>query len=189
MAICSIAAVVYADGIYPDRALARAIAPLEDLCIPLAGALQMPAEHVEGRHPCDMLLKDLASGDVSAIAEERGKHAGGCRLDVGVLTGVGEAVRNSLHQGRPRLLVINKFGKIEAAGGGLRDAITEAVDLGIPVLVGVPARNLDSWRAFAGSIAVELPVDSDAIGNWMADHGLGVVAHDRESVDMGPAFA
>lgn len=189
MSVRPIAAVVYADGIYPDRAMAMAIAPLQDLGIPLSGALQVPAEHVEGRHPCDMLLKDLASGDISAIAEERGRHAAGCRLDVGVLTGIGETVRNSLREGGPRLLVINKFGKIEAAGGGLRDAIGEAVELGIPVLVGVPARNLDSWRAFAGSMTVELPVDFGAIGDWLAAHDLSASSRDQRSADTGSVFA
>ena len=41
----------------------------------------IPAERVEGSHPCDMLLKDLATGNVCAIAEARGRHAAGCRLD------------------------------------------------------------------------------------------------------------
>lgn len=182
MSVKMIAAVVYADGIYPDRAMAAAIAPLEDFGLPLAGALQVTAAPFEGRHPCDMLLKDLASGDVAAIAEERGRHAGGCRLDVGVLTEIGEKVRASLSEGRPRLLVVNKFGKMEAAGGGLRGTIVEAIELGIPVLVGVPARNLDSWRAFAGPLADELEVDSVAILQWLSRHDLGAPKLDGRGV-------
>jgi hypothetical protein len=189
MTVHPIAAVVYSDGVYPDRAMASAIAPLEDLGVSLAGALQVPAGHVEGRHPCDMLLKDLATGNVCAIAEERGRHAAGCRLDVGVLTGIGEDVANSLRDGEPRLLVVNKFGKIEAAGGGLRGAIAEAVELGVPVLVGVPARNLDSWRAFAGALAQELPVDSRAIAEWLALHGLDTVKNDGGSTTAEPVSA
>lgn len=184
-----LAAVIYEDGIYPDRAIAEAIAPLEDRGIPLAGAIQVPAENVDGRHPCDMLLKDLASGDVTAIAEHRGKHAAGCRLDVGLLTEIGEGVQSSLQDGEPRLLVVNKFGKIEAAGGGLRGAIAEAAGLGIPVLVGVPARNLDSWRAFAGSLATELPVDRRAIGHWLASHGLAGTADEKRIDDATPVLA
>jgi uncharacterized protein DUF2478 len=172
MTVHSIAAVVYADGIYPDRVIASAIGPLQERGVPLAGALQVEAERVPGRHPCDMLLVDLANGNVSAIAEYRGKHASGCRLDVGLLAEIGESVSNSLHDSEPRLLVVNKFGKIEAAGGGLRSAIAEAADLGIPVLVGVPARNLDSWRAFAGALAVELPVEVEAVAEWLEAHGL-----------------
>jgi len=168
-----IAALVYADGVYPDRVIAHAIAPLRKRGVAMAGAIQLEPAGRPGRHPCDLLLEDLASGEVTAIAEHRGKEARGCRLDVGVLTEVAEAVSASIHVDGPRLLIVNKFGKIEADGGGLRGAIAEAVDLGIPVLVGVPARNLDRWRAFAGAFAVELPVDDTAVGRWLAEQGLG----------------
>ena len=40
------------------------------------------------------------------------------------------------------LVLINKFGKLEAEGGGLRDVIAEAYLLGIPTLIGIPLRNL-----------------------------------------------
>ncbi len=176
----AIAAIVYSDGVYPDRIIARAIEPLRAAGVPLAGALQVEPV-AAGRHPCDMLLEELASGDVHAIAEHRGREARGCRLDVGLLTEIGEAVLHSLHDEQPRLLVVNKFGKIEADGGGLRQAVAEAADLGIPVLVGVPARNLDRWRAFAGSLAVELPATVGAIADWLAHHGLPSVTADETS--------
>lgn len=167
-----IAALVYADGAYPDRAIARAIEPLRERGAPLAGAIQLDAADLPGRHPCDMLLQDLASGGVSAIAEHRGKEARGCRLDVRILAELAESVTKSLHEDEPHLLVVNKFGKIEANGGGMRETIAEAVALGIPVLVGVPARNLDSWRAFAGPLAIELPAEPGAIANWLEARGL-----------------
>ena len=167
-----IAALVYADGIYPDEVIGRAIEPLRARGVPLAGAIQRDPTDRPGRHPCDLLLENLASGEVTAIAEHRGKEARGCRLDVGILTDIAEAVATSLHEGEPRLLIVNKFGKIEADGGGLREAISDAVYLGIPVLVGVPLRNLDRWRAFAAAYSVELPVDSAAISNWLASKGL-----------------
>lgn len=170
MSELAIAAIVYSDGVYPDRIIAQAIEPLRAQGIALAGALQVEPV-AAGRHPCDMLLEELASGDIHTLAEHRGSEARGCRLDVGLLTEIGEAVLQSLHD-EPRLLVVNKFGKIEADGGGLRQAVAEAVDLGIPVLVGVPARNLDRWRAFAGPLAIELPATVGTIADWLAVHGL-----------------
>jgi nucleoside-triphosphatase THEP1 len=180
-----IAALVYADGIYPDRVIARAIEPLRERGVALAGALQLESTDLPGRHPCDMILQDLSSGEVTAIAEHRGSEARGCRLDVCLLTDLAEAVACSLHSEEPRLLVVNKFGKIEADGGGLRGAIAEAADLGIPVLVGVPARNLDRWRAFAGPLAVELPVEPAAITAWLEAQGLPAApgARDTASAD------
>lgn len=177
----TIAAVVYADGVYPDHAIAEAIAPLRAEGLQLAGALQVEPV-ARGRHPCDMLLEDLASGEVHAIAEDRGSQARGCRLDVGLLTEIGETVLQSLHDDAPVLLVVNKFGKIEADGGGMRQAIAEAADHGIPVLVGVPARNLDRWRAFVGPLATELAADAAAIADWLRECGVGIAADTQENL-------
>jgi nucleoside-triphosphatase THEP1 len=177
-----IAALVYADGVYPDHAIGRAIAPLRERGIPLAGAIQRDPTDRPGRHPCDLLLENLATGEVTAIAEERGKEARGCRLDVGVLTEISEAVTNSLYDDEPKLLIVNKFGKIEVDGGGMREAIADAVHLGIPVLVGVPMRNLDRWRAFAGVYSVELPADAAAISDWLELRGLRGRPASREGV-------
>jgi nucleoside-triphosphatase THEP1 len=176
-----IAALVYADGVYPDHAIARAIEPLRERGVQLAGAIQRDPVDRPGRHPCDLLLENLATGEVTAIAEHRGKEARGCRLDVGILTDIAEAVASSLHEDEPRLLIVNKFGKIEADGGGLREAIAEAVGLGIPVLVGVPMRNLDRWRAFAGAFAVELPADAGALSSWLESQGLPVRSGPRDA--------
>ena len=183
-----IAALVYTDGVYPDHAIGRAIEPLRERGIPLAGAIQRDPADRPGRHRCDLLLENLATGEVTAIAEHRGKEARGCRLDVGILTDIAEAVASSLHADEPRLLVVNKFGKIEADGGGLREAIADAVHLGIPVLVGVPMRNLDRWRAFAGSFSVELPADAAAIVDWLESRGLPARAGARHGAARDAAL-
>jgi hypothetical protein len=167
-----IAAVVYGDGIHPDRVLRQVLGPLRERGVPLAGVLEVEHQPAADCHPCERLLEELASGEVVAIAEDRGRHARGCRLDIGVLTELAETVQSSLQADEPRLLVVNKFGKAEADGGGLRETIADAVALGIPVLVGVPVRNLESWRAFAGELATELAPDAAAVGRWLRSHGL-----------------
>lgn len=167
-----IAALVYANGVYPERVIARAVERLRDCGVPVAGALQCTVLDSVDRHPCDLLIEDLTTGDVTPIAEHRGRAARGCKLDVGLLAQLAEGVLSGLRSGKPRLLVINKFGKTEAEGGGLRDAIAEAAGCDIPVLVGVPMRNLDQFRAFAGPLAVELPVSEAAVASWLAAHGL-----------------
>lgn len=55
----------------------------------------------------------------------------------------------------PQLLVLNKFGKVECSGGGLRDLIAGAIDRGVPVIIGVPRHNLEARRSFAGEFATE----------------------------------
>ncbi len=68
----------------------------------------------------------------------------------------------------PDLLIINRFGKTEAAGGGVRPLIVDAVDHGVPLLIAVPLRNVISWHAFIGDLAVEhqfadLPAEVEAM--------------------------
>lgn len=167
-----IAAVVYPDGVYPDRLLRQVLAPLRESGVTLAGVLQVERQAADDCHPCDILLEELAGGGIVALAENRGKHARGCRLDIAGLTELAEAVESSLQADEPHLLVVNKFGKTEADGGGLREAVADAVALGIPTLVGVPLRNLESWRAFAGDLAIEIVPDAAAIRRWLDSHRL-----------------
>jgi len=63
--------------------------------------------------------------------------------------------------------VLNKFGKAECEGRGLRDLIASAIDRGIPVIIGVPKRNLEAWRNFAGDFAVELKADEGDVERWL----------------------
>ena len=72
----------------------------------------------------------------------------------------------------PDILVLNKFGKVEAEGDGLRDALAKAVELEVPIVVGVPFRNLDQWRIFAGDMAEECSIDSMYLQRWLLTHDL-----------------
>ena len=49
----------------------------------------------------------------------------------------------------------------------MRDLIAHAVWMSIPVIVGVPARNLDACREFAGELSAELHSSRDVDG-WLA---------------------
>jgi hypothetical protein len=71
------------------------------------------------------------------------------------------ALKNS-----PELLVLNKFGKAEAEGMGMRDLIAQAICMGVPVIVGIPERNLCAWREFAGEFSVELN-GSGGVDEWL----------------------
>jgi Protein of unknown function (DUF2478) len=160
-----LAAVTYPNEAYPQAAFRRIVEHCRSRALALAGVLQHPACE-DPAHRCDVVLEDLASGARTELFERRGSGATGCRLDVAVLTDVTARIERTL-QHDPDLLVLNKFGKVEAEGGGLVDPIAVAVDRGIPVIIGVPARNLAAWRAFAGDLAVELAGDFGAIADWL----------------------
>jgi hypothetical protein len=163
--LARVAAIVYANEIYPDAVFSTLVKRGRAMGLALAGVVQHRA-FVGGDRRCDVFLEDLATGHRTALFENRGAGARGCRLDQAALAEATARVEGSLEHA-PQLLVLNKFGKVECEGGGLRDLIASAIDRGIPVIIGVPARNLDAWQSFAGELATELPDDANQIAMWL----------------------
>lgn len=106
----------------------------------------------ESRSNRDMVLEDLATGRLFNIAEDRGPGARGCKLDVSALLTAGELAAAAIESGAD-MLILNKFGKTEHEGGGLRPLIGRAIDLGVPVLIAVPQRNWASWEDFSDGLS------------------------------------
>jgi nucleoside-triphosphatase THEP1 len=149
-----ITALVYSDSALADQALRRIIRESEAAGLRLAGVVQRDTPRA-GRTGCDMTLEEISTGAAIEISQDRGAHARGCRLDLGELTRAIQLVSSAL-RASPDLLVLNKFGKTEAEGSGFRTLIAEAIGQGVPVLIAVPYRNIDPWRAFAGDMAREV---------------------------------
>lgn len=140
-----------------DRLAARGVA--------VAGAVQLNVEHDADRH-CHMDLHILGRGDVLRISEDRGRHARGCRLDPRGLADAVQRVETALDQGTARVLLVNKFGKQEAEGGGFRGVIGRALLHDVPVLTTVSAGNLPAFLAFADGLATEIAPDAEAALAW-----------------------
>jgi hypothetical protein len=164
-----VAAIVYADEVFPDAMFRTLVAQCRAEGLSLAGVLQHQAV-AGGDRRCDVILEDLATGHRTALFEDRGASARGCRLDEAALAEAAARIEGSLEH-MPQLLILNKFGKVECEGGGLRDLIASAVDRGIPVVIGIPKRNIDAWRAFAGEFAVELTDDAREVDRWLESFG------------------
>jgi hypothetical protein len=161
----NILAVVYTDGLAADKALAAWSYQLRSAGLNVAGLVQLNTfERDPGK--CDMAVEELFSGTVLQLSEDRGPEARGCRLDRSVLAEAAGLLLNALDE-MPDLLVLNKFGKIEAEGAGLRDVLAKAVELNVPIIVGVPFRNIDQWRVFAGDLAEECPAEPSYIRRWL----------------------
>lgn len=167
----SIGAIAYPEGIYPDRMIAAIAQQARAAGARLAGVVQHNT-CPPGRSRCDMLLEDLRTGAIIRISEDRGEEARGCRINTQGLAEACASVETALAGDLPDLLVINKFGKMEAEGAGLRDLIARAISQEVAVLIGVPKRNLAAWRAFAGPYAEELAPDPVAVMTWLARKGL-----------------
>ncbi|SRR6266702_2883386 len=160
-----VAAIVYADKAYPDAAFAALVELCRNQGLSLAGVLQHRISSMADRR-CDVVLEDLSTGHRTALFENRGTGATGCRLDEAALAEATARIEGGLDDATD-LLVLNKFGKAECGGGGLLDLIASAIDREIPVIIGVPRTNLAAWRDFVGEFSVELSDDTREVAQWM----------------------
>jgi hypothetical protein len=146
-----------------DRFLAEVVAQLEAAGLCLAGTVQTNVENCE-RGKCDMDLRVLPDGPTMRISQDLGAASRGCRLDAGALETAVVAVTARLDGAE--MLVINKFGKQEAEGRGLAPVIADALDRGLPVLVGVNRMNADAFAGFVDGLAKPLPADVTSVVTW-----------------------
>ena len=158
------AAILYEDGPSFDVFMQDLIKSLRQQGHVLAGVMQINQDRPGSRH-CEMLLEDLTTGRTVVISEDRGEAARGCRLNVAALLEAGIMIRQSLSSNTD-LLLINKFGKMESEGGGLRDLIIDASLSGVPVIIGIPARNKAAWDEFCGGEADWLKPDLGSVQAW-----------------------
>lgn len=155
---------VYDDGLFADILIARCAAALVASGCRLGGIVQSNP-HRSGRRRCDMYVKDLLGGDEIKISLDRGNEARGCRLDPNAFARIDAWVERAVLE-RVDLLIINKFGKEEAHGRGLRPVIADALIAEIPLLIGVSKQNLCNFLTFVGDSATSLEPDIAAIAAW-----------------------
>jgi len=146
-----------------DALIAEVATNLTAEGVRLAGTVQSNIKRLN-RSKCDMDLMILPNGPVVRISEDRGDLARGCILDSGALEQTVVAVQQRLTGAE--VLIVNKFGKRESEGKGLVPVIAEALELGLPVLIGVNGLNLGAFLAFAGEAAVALPADPGTVADW-----------------------
>jgi len=110
-------------------------------------------------------LCDLATGERFSISQNLGPGSQACNLDGRGLTAACAAVERALAAGLD-LVIVSKFGKQEAARGGLYDAFQLAAASRTPLLTAVSPAMAESWAAFAGSLTQYLPASAEAVEIW-----------------------
>ena len=130
-----------------------------------AGTVQINTECADAG-PCDMDVQVLPDGPTIRISQSLGPAAKGCRLDPQALESAVALVEGGLANGAD-CLIVNKFGKHEAEGRGFRTVIAKALELDIPVLVGLSGLNRTAFLDFSEGFATELPPDPAALADWI----------------------
>jgi hypothetical protein len=122
-----------------------------------------------------MKLLDLSSGTTMQISQQLGSQSESCRLDSERLAGFAGLLDRPF-DGDIDLMILNKFGKAESEGHGLRRTLSRAIEAGIPVLTAVRSPYDEAWRQFHGGLAVDLPPDLQQSCDWC----VGVVRRRRD---------
>ena len=158
-------AAIRATGKTPvDTILAEAAAALRSCGVNVRGLLQEEFGGSDETKPVTR-LRDIADGTLIQISQDLGRNARGCRLDPGALA---EAARRleTIVEGGADLLILNRFGRSESEGTGLRPIIEGAILAGIPVLIAVRDEYAAAWDAFHAGMAVWLPADTKMVVDW-----------------------
>lgn len=161
-----LAAICHDGGGHIDRLMAEVAAGLRAQGCRLCGVIQSNPAPAPGQR-CDMLLEELSSGEKFPISQRLGLESQACRLDSAALEEVVHLVERSLGDA-PDMLLLNKFGRQESEGKGLRLSIARALELGVPVLVGLNRSYLPAWTRFAGAEGALLEAELDPVLRWCA---------------------
>ena len=160
----AVVGVVY-DGILDiDAVLSASVDLLRSRGVRVAGLLQHLGEPLPGGKRT-MYVEDLSSGERIRLDIPRGPEASGCRLDSDGLNRAACALRNAIAQ-RPDVLMVNRFGKQEAEGHGMRAELAEAVSSGLPTIVAVNQSLVGEWEKFLGEPGHLLKPEPTEIVNW-----------------------
>lgn len=114
---------------------------------------------------CTMTLVDLEHGEEFRISQDLGTGSTCCRVDTQAVTEATSVLRRAMTS-ETDLLIVNKFGKLEAQGRGMIDEMLAAVSCGIPLLTSVESPLLAHWRELTGGLAEELSPGCGALMRW-----------------------
>lgn len=162
------AAAVVADGQADlDALLASVTAGLRAAGRQVRGLLMTYPEGELGRNDCSarMVLVDLHRGESFQVSQPLGSDSRACRADPQGFARASQVLRDALAEA-PDLVVVNRFGSLEAEGGGFRAELLALMSQGVPLLTAVKPAHLPAWRAFTGG-AAELPPDAAAVQRWL----------------------
>ncbi len=121
-------------------------------------------------------LRSVTSGERFSIFHDLGPGSTACHLDGTGALSAAAAVQRDIAAGCD-LVVLSKFGKLEASGNGLFGAFKAALEAQIPLLTSVSPACEKQWENLAGRLYVVLPADLDRINAW------------RQSISKAPGGA
>lgn len=112
----------------------------------ICGMIEERDEVVEGRCSCGVLRNLTTNEGFPMYLDEPPAHTS-CHIDEVSVTHAGESVLDQIAQAD--IVVLSRFGKVEAAGSGLFHAFEAARAQGKPIITSVAPKHDYQWQRFA----------------------------------------
>jgi len=116
----------------------------------------------------DSRLRDVASTASCCLFQDLGRNSQACSLDPSAIAQACGLIEAAIEPDLD-LVILSKFGKVEAEGGGFRMAIGKAMLLDISILTSVNPLFEASWQEFTCGMATRLPIDRAHVMAWWGD--------------------
>jgi hypothetical protein len=169
-----IGVIVAEAGAEKQALLLRFVARRRGEGLRVAGVVELAGpDHASACGALDLL--DLATGARIPISQDLGPGSTACNLDPGGVAMACAAAQRAIEAGAD-LVVLSKFGKLEAGHGGLCDAFAAAMEAETPVLTTLKPLMRVDWSAFAGPLSDELAPSLDALETWWSGLAMASAA-------------
>ena len=187
---CQIVALQGAASSVIQEILAEFAARLADTGLRVSGVIESSADKAK---PCkSMMLRSLDDNSLFSISQDLGPGSQACNLDPQGLALACAAVQRSIVSGTD-VVILSKFGKQEATGGGLADAFGSAIAAGLPIITAVSPAMMEAWAGFAGAFAECVHADVARGHGWIeawsgrvtAPTARDMIGLQRERIGMG----
>jgi len=164
LAVKRIAALQGAPSSHVQSTLFSFAQQLRDQGLRVAGIIEIsPCE--DTGHCKSLSVRDIASGRTYPITQKLGAGSEACNLDPSGLALACSLVEDAIERGVD-VVVLSKFGKLEAARSGLCDAFRAAILADIPVITAVSPPVAEDWDRFAGGLSEFVDAQTDALAEW-----------------------
>ena len=188
---CQIVALQGAASAVIQELLGEFALRLADAGLRVSGVIESSADKAK---PCKaMVLRNLDDERLFSISQDLGPGSQACNLDPEGLVLACAAVQQSIARGTD-VVILSKFGKQEAAGGGLADAFGSAIAAGLPIITAVSPAMMVAWSNFAGPFAACVPAESARGPGWIeawsgrmvtARSARDMIGSPRERIGLG----
>lgn len=160
------AAIVHGDAFAGADALLAAFAQSLQQCgWRVGGVVHERRTNAQGRK--GMFLTDITTGREFCISQDLGPQSHACCIDPAGVAQASAVLRQALADGVD-LAIVNRFGALEAQGGGFAAEMLALAQADIPCVTVVAEKHFDAWQAFTGGMAVRLPAHLQALCDWSA---------------------